>query len=31
MQFLTQYLPPGQVVAAASIGRPGDQHHLLAP
>jgi hypothetical protein len=30
VQFIVQCLPPGQVEAAASIRRPGDQHHLLA-
>ena len=28
-QFAAQCLPPGQVVAAASIGRPRGDDHLL--
>ncbi len=29
MQLCAQYLPPGQIVSAPSIGSPGDEHHLL--
>jgi hypothetical protein len=31
MQFAAKGLPHGQVVAAASIGRPGNEHNLFAP
>src|ERR1700736_6425230 len=30
MDLAAQCLPPGQVARTPSIGRPGDQHHLLA-
>ena len=29
-KLLTQGLPPGQVEGAASVGCPGDEHHLAA-
>jgi hypothetical protein len=28
--FVAQCLPPGQVEAAASVGRPAGEHHLLS-
>lgn len=30
VQLVPQYLPPGQVKAAPSPGRPGDEQYLLA-
>ncbi len=30
MKLIAQSLPPGQIKGTASIGRPGDDHNLLA-